>query len=130
MSAKKPSNPFLKKASGAKPPTRAALKSQHKTGGLGRMGRGLDALIVPQPPAQPDRVGNPFATTAKPPVAPAAPAAAETERVLQVPAVDIERSPYQPRSEFAAEKLQELADSLRTNGIIQPLTCRRRGDGR
>jgi hypothetical protein len=51
MSAKKPSNPFLKKASGAKPPTRAALKSQHKTGGLGRMGRGLDALIVPQAPA-------------------------------------------------------------------------------
>ena len=39
MSAKKPSNPFLKKASGVKPPTRAALKSQHKTGGLGRMGR-------------------------------------------------------------------------------------------
>ena len=127
MSAKKPSNPFLKKASGSKPPTRAALKSQHKTGGLGRMGRGLDALIVPQPPAQPDRVGNPFATTTQ---APAAPAVAETERVLQVPAVDIERSPYQPRSEFSAESLQELADSLRTNGIIQPLTCRRRDDGK
>ncbi len=131
MSAKKPSNPFLKKASGAKPPTRAALKSQHKTGGLGRMGRGLDALIVPpKPPAQPDRVGNPFATTTQPPAAPAAPAVAETERVLQVPAVDIERSPYQPRSEFSAESLQELADSLRTNGIIQPLTCRRRDDGK
>ena len=35
MNAKKPSNPFLKKASGAKPPTRAAMKSQNKRGGLG-----------------------------------------------------------------------------------------------
>ena len=128
MSAKKPSNPFLKKASGAKPPTRAALKSQQKRGGLGRMGRGLDALITPAPPAAPERVVNPFTPPADAPAP--APEVAETERVLQVPAVDIERSPYQPRSEFATEKLQELADSLRTNGIIQPLTCRRRPDGK
>ena len=131
MSAKKPSNPFLKKASGTKPPTRAALKSQQKRGGLGRMGRGLDALITPPPPpAAPERVVNPFSPTAETHAPTAAPALAETERVLQVPAVDIERSPYQPRSEFAADSLQELADSLRTNGIIQPLTCRRRADGK
>ena len=68
MSAKKPSNPFLKKASGAKPPTRAALKSQQKRGGLGRMGRGLDALITPPPPAAPERVVNPFSPTAETPV--------------------------------------------------------------
>ncbi len=130
MSAKKPSNPFLKKASGAKPPTRAALKSQHKTGGLGRMGRGLDALITPAAPAAPERVVNPFAPAGEALAPTPAPTVAETERVLQVPAVDIERSPYQPRAEFSAEKLQELADSLRTNGIIQPLTCRRRADGK
>ena len=130
MSAKKPSNPFLKKASGAKPPTRAAIKSQQKHGGLGHMGRGLDALITPAPPAAPERVINPFAPSDEAPAPTPAPAVAETERVLQVPAVDIERSPYQPRSEFATEKLQELADSLRTNGIIQPLTCRRRPDGK
>ncbi len=123
MSAKKPSNPFLKKASGAKPPTRAALQTQRKHGGLGRVGRGLDNLIpaAPAPVSLPERVGNPF---------PPPPSLAETERVLQVPAADIERSPYQPRSEFAAGPLQELADSLRTNGIIQPLTCRRRSDGK
>ena len=127
MSAKKPSNPFLKKASGAKPPTRAALKSQQKRGGLGRMGRGLDALITPPPPAAPERVVNPFTPPRDAPAP--APEVAETERVLQVPAVDIERSPYQPRTEFATEKLQELADSLRTNGIIHPLTCLR-ADGK
>ena len=47
MKDKKPANPFLKKASGAKPPTRAAIKSQQKHGGLGRVGRGLDSLIAP-----------------------------------------------------------------------------------
>ena len=126
MSAKKPSNPFLKKASGAKPPTRAAIQTQRKHGGLGHMGRGLDALVVPAAPAAPEKVSNPFSASASAASAPV-PAVPETERVFNVPAADIERSPYQPRSEFSAESLQELADSLRTNGIIQPLTCRRVG---
>lgn len=125
MSAKKPTNPFLKKASGAKPPTRAALQSQRKHGGLGRMGRGLDALITPTATV-PNKEEQAFAA----PVPGKASPVPETERVLQVPAADIERSPYQPRTDFSAEALQELADSLRTNGIIQPLSCRRRTDGK
>ena len=59
MSAQKksapPANPFLKKAAGPKPPSRAALKTQQKHGGLGHVGRGLggglDALIAPAVPA-------------------------------------------------------------------------------
>ncbi len=125
----KPANPFLKKASGPKPPNRAAMRSQQKHGGLGHVGRGLggglDSLITPAPVAPVT------------PVAPATPVAAaptpeipETEKVLQVPPQDIERCPFQPRTEFRREELDDLVESIRENGVIQPLTCRRRADGK
>lgn len=38
-------------------------------------------------------------------------------------------NPYQPREDFDDEKLQELADSIRQNGLIQPVTLVRSGDG-
>ena len=40
----------------------------------------------------------------------------------------IDPNPSQPRKEFAQEELQELAESIRKVGIIQPLTLRRNGD--
>jgi ParB family chromosome partitioning protein len=36
----------------------------------------------------------------------------------------IEANPYQPRTKFDQEALQELADSIRVQGIIQPVTVR------
>ena len=54
----------------------------------------------------------------------------EAERVLQVPPQDIERCPFQPRTEFGREQLDDLVESIRENGVIQPLTCRRRADGK
>jgi ParB family transcriptional regulator, chromosome partitioning protein len=39
----------------------------------------------------------------------------------------IEANPYQPRSNFDQEALQELADSIRVQGIIQPITVRQMG---
>ncbi len=39
----------------------------------------------------------------------------------------IEPSPYQPRTRFREETLEELAQSIRTSGIIQPLILRPRG---
>ncbi len=39
----------------------------------------------------------------------------------------IENNPFQPREEFDADALQELADSIREQGIIQPLTVRKMG---
>lgn len=39
----------------------------------------------------------------------------------------IETNPYQPRSEFDEEALHELADSIKTQGIIQPITVRKLG---
>lgn len=46
------------------------------------------------------------------------------ERVQQVDLSSIVPSPLQPRKEFAVEALQELVDSIREHGIIQPLIVR------
>ena len=37
---------------------------------------------------------------------------------------DLSRNPYQPRQNFSEEKLEELASSIRKNGIIQPIAVR------
>ncbi len=42
----------------------------------------------------------------------------------------IEPNPYQPRMAFDNESLEELADSIRTFGLIQPVTVRKKSDGR
>lgn len=39
-------------------------------------------------------------------------------------------SPYQARKEIAAEHLQELADSIRAEGLLQPIVVRRLADGK
>jgi ParB family chromosome partitioning protein len=40
----------------------------------------------------------------------------------------IERNPYQPRQTFGETEIADLADSIRTHGILQPLVVRRAGD--
>lgn len=47
--------------------------------------------------------------------------------VAMLPISEIEVNPYQPRNAFNQEALEELADSLRVHGLIQPLTVRRVG---
>lgn len=49
------------------------------------------------------------------------------EQVLQIPVEQIQVNPYQPRRNFEEDKLQELADSIRQMGIIQPIVVRRLG---
>ena len=44
--------------------------------------------------------------------------------VSEIPIGQIVPNPWQPRSEFDQEALEELAASIRTLGIIQPLTLR------
>lgn len=50
-----------------------------------------------------------------------------TSDVLRIPVDMIESNPYQPRMNFDNEALQELSASIRTLGLIQPITVRRKG---
>ena len=51
----------------------------------------------------------------------------DTSDVLRIPTELIEPNPYQPRMSFDAQAMQELSDSIRTFGLIQPITVRRKG---
>jgi len=50
--------------------------------------------------------------------------------ILRIPVDMIEPNPYQPRMNFDKEALDELADSIRTLGLIQPITVRQIAEGR
>ena len=50
-----------------------------------------------------------------------------TADVLRIPVDLIEPNPFQPRMSFGEEALLELADSIRTFGLIQPITVRKKG---
>jgi len=52
----------------------------------------------------------------------------ETGRVVFLPTKSIRPNPAQPRKIFREEALDELADSIRQHGILQPLSVRRRGN--
>jgi ParB family transcriptional regulator, chromosome partitioning protein len=88
------------------------------------LGRGLGALLGGSPSA------------AKPPVpAPAdaglaspAPASDTREHVEKIALGRIRPCAFQPRKHFSEEALRELADSIREQGIVQPLIVRNRGD--
>jgi ParB family chromosome partitioning protein len=54
----------------------------------------------------------------------------DTSDILRIPVDLIEPNPYQPRMSFDKEALEELADSIRTLGLIQPITVRRIAGGR
>ena len=45
-------------------------------------------------------------------------------RISEIDIGSIETNPYQPRTDFDAEALAELADSIKVQGIIQPITVR------
>jgi ParB family chromosome partitioning protein len=91
------------------------------------LGRGLGALIrepEPQVPA-PQTPAAPAHSTASGSAAAAAPAR-ETGHAgpLEIDIDLIEPSPYQPRTRFREEALDELARSIQSSGIIQPLVVR------
>ncbi len=88
------------------------------------LGRGLGALLGDNPPL----TSPPPAPSAQPAIAiVSAPAAPDNrERVLRVPLNRIRPSALQPRKEFSDEALRELADSIREQGIVQPLIVRER----
>lgn len=60
---------------------------------------------------------------------PAEPAAPAGERIVQLVPEAIRPNPFQPRTEFDEAGLAELADSMKTCGILSPLLVRRSADG-
>ena len=100
------------------------------------LGRGLSALL---PGAGPERVpGQPSPTAADaPPSAPgmsaqARPAVAQAHHrrtYFQAQIEEVYPSPDQPRKRFEESALEELAQSIRSLGVIQPLIVRARPDG-
>ena len=53
----------------------------------------------------------------------------ETGRIIFLPARSIRPNPAQPRKVFREDALEELAESIRCHGILQPLSVRRVGNG-
>ena len=77
------------------------------------LGRGLGALLgaggAPPQPGAPE-------------------SSVSTESVQNVPVAKVRSSSLQPRRDFSQETLRELADSIKEQGIVQPLIVRRKDD--
>lgn len=97
------------------------------------LGRGLGALLGGTPvlgrpaPAAPVESAIQIPPPAIAPVAPAAAPAAQ-DIVRRVPLNRIRPGSLQPRKDFPPESLRELADSIREQGIVQPLIVRQQGE--
>lgn len=51
----------------------------------------------------------------------------EKNEMLEIDVKNIEPNPYQPRKIFNEEKIQELSDSIKKNGLLQPIVVTRNG---
>lgn len=99
-----------------------------------RLGRGLGGLIAAAKPAHnnspaPAAAHHPAHPAAAPAETAPAPAAAPGAPGYQEIAVHaIEPSPYQARREITPEQLSELAESIRSEGLLQPVVVRKTGE--
>lgn len=98
----------------------------------GGLGRGLGSLIGGAPSGASSSyaktasdLGSPIVKTAPPAFEPSVvdetPVADGQVHIRYIAPAEIVENPYQPRTYFAADELQELADSIRQHGILQPL---------
>ena len=85
------------------------------------LGRGLEALIPASAASLPPAAPAPVVPGSSPAAVAGAQRSASVERIRP--------NPYQPRTQFDAEALRELADSIRENGLLQPLLVREAGNG-
>jgi len=90
------------------------------------LGRGLDALLAgsspePAPPAVPTEADSPPAAVSLD---------ADQEILQQLPIDLIQRGKYQPRRDMQSEALEELAESIRKQGVLQPIVVRHIDDKR
>jgi ParB family chromosome partitioning protein len=86
------------------------------------LGRGLGALLGGTPIAKPS-APVPVLTAVQD-----TPAQDTGERVQRVPLGRVRPCPLQPRKDFSEDALRELADSIREQGIVQPLIVRERNN--
>lgn len=89
------------------------------------LGRGLGALLGGAPVLPVSPIPAPISPLSAP--ATGALTAETGEMVRRVPLDHIRPCPLQPRKDFSAETLQELADSIKEQGIVQPLIVREQG---
>ena len=91
-----------------------------------RLGKGLSAILgdiqVKEPERKPVGYINKEIAGARP--------VQDYGDVLRIPANLIDPNPYQPRMAFDNDSLEELAESVRTFGLIQPISVRKQPDGR
>jgi ParB family chromosome partitioning protein len=85
------------------------------------LGRGLSALL--------GGAGSPARPAENVLQAPLPAAVEPGEQVRRAPVARVRPCPLQPRKDFSPESLQELADSIKEQGIVQPLIVRPQGDG-
>jgi ParB family transcriptional regulator, chromosome partitioning protein len=74
------------------------------------LGRGLEALLGVSSATAPDE--------------PESPAPRSDEELARIPVDLLQRGRYQPRLDLRPESLQELADSIRAQGVVQPIVVR------
>jgi ParB family chromosome partitioning protein len=89
------------------------------------LGKGLSALL---PSRQAPKAESPAATATATAAAPAPVPETPSVGMLRVSIDLIDPNPLQPRSVFQPERLAELAQSIRSNGVIQPLVVQKSGD--
>lgn len=91
---------------------------------ISRLGRGLGALIT-------SAAAAPKSATPAPAAAPAAAPAPVNDGLpgyREVAVALVEPNPYQPRKEFSDEALADLVESIRAEGLLQPIVVRPVGD--
>lgn len=88
------------------------------------LGRGLGAILGEI--ANVDELRKPVSYQQKQSVS----SAQSTADILRVPIGSIDPNPYQPRTSFDAEQLEGLASSIKSLGLITPITVRKTGEGR
>lgn len=84
------------------------------------LGRGLDALLAGSAPAQ-KKSGESAAAIDK--------TRAPDAELREVPVDLLQSGKYQPRHDFPQESMEELASSIRAQGVVQPIVIRPIGDG-
>ncbi|MDR0688229.1 MAG: ParB/RepB/Spo0J family partition protein, partial [Prevotellaceae bacterium] len=90
-----------------------------------KLGKGLGALMggvqLDKQLVAPGPIAPPLPA---PPAAGQPAASVKSELVKEIPLSEIEPNPQQPRSMFSEEALEELSNSVKQFGIIQPITVR------